>query len=84
MDKFVNPFEVIAELLGLKKKGPLSKAGIPTPPDTDEIMEAASKGIEMIASIKEIPKALGEQVKDANESFREADKTFRGLRLKGK
>ena len=56
------------------------------PPDVNEIKEQAEKVVEGLRELKEIPKSVMERAVEAEQDFREADKTFRGTRFgkKGK
>lgn len=57
-------------------------SAFPSPPDPSEIKEGLDKIVEGITELKEIPKSLMDRAVDAEEDFREADRTFRGTRFK--
>ena len=60
-----------------------SRSGLPfpEPPDPGEIKEIVEKVVEGISEIKTLPKALVNRATEAEEDFREADKSFRGARF---
>ena len=60
------------------RKGPL---GLNLPPPPGEILEVAEEIVEDLQALKTIPQALLGGLREADEDFKEADKSFRGTRL---
>ena len=69
---------------GSKKSRRSSGAGLPTLPDPSEIKESVETIVESITNLKDLPKSLISKISEADSDFREADKTFRSTRVKGK
>jgi len=57
-------------------------SSIPSLPDLGEIKEQAEKIIDNLSEIKDLPKTLMDRAVEAEEDFREADRAFRGTRLR--
>ena len=67
-----------------KKKGLLSSLELPDLPSPNDLREIAEGIVEGLSEIKEIPKTLVHHLTEADQDFREADKTLRSTRLGGK
>ena len=57
---------------------------LPPLPDPGEIREGLEKVVEGISEAKGIPKGLMKRVKEADEDFRDIDKSLRGTKVRGK
>jgi len=73
----------ILKTIGLtgSKKG---RTILPSLPNPSEIKEGLEKVVEGITEAKGIPKELMKRVKEADEDFRDIDKSLRGTKVRGK
>lgn len=73
----------ILRVIGLTgSKG--GKTILPPLPDPSEIKEGLERVVESLSEAKGIPKELMKRVKEADEDFRDVDKSLRGTKVRGK
>ena len=60
------------------------KSGFLSLPSPQELKEKAERIVGDLSELKDIPKALMDRLTEADEDFRDADRSLRGTRLRGK
>jgi len=81
---FLNDILRTLGVSGAKRSRRGSATGLPTFPDPSEIKEGVETIVESITNLKDLPKSLIGKISEADEDFRNADKTFRSTRIRGK
>jgi len=81
---FLNDVLIALGVSGSRRSKRRSTASLPTLPDPNEVKEAIETVVESITNLKDLPKALIGEITEADRDFREADKSLRSTRIRGK